>query len=140
MTEHRCYSELVLLPTFKERFEYLRLDGRVGSETFGWERIFNQQFYRSAEWKRVRLMVIARDLGMDLGVDGFVILGQRVVIHHMNPLTIGDLSDHSDKLLNPEYLITTTHRTHNAIHFGAEEFDNLEPVERNPNDTCPWKQ
>lgn len=136
----RSYKELITFSTFKERFEYLRLDGIIGKETFGWERMFNQQFYRSPEWKRVRQEVIARDLGRDLGVEGYDIYGHRVIIHHINPISIDDLGDHADLLLDPNNLITTTHRTHNAIHFGAEVFDNLEPVERKPNDTCPWKQ
>lgn len=135
----RSYSELSRLSTFKERFDYLCLDGQVGRDTFGFDRVFNQQFYRSAEWKHIRNVVIARDLGCDLGVEGYDILGHRVIIHHMNPISLNDLEKHSDQLLNPEYLITTTHRTHNALHYGPDSIKDLEMVIRKPNDTCPWK-
>lgn len=136
----RCYTELSKLTTFKDRFDYLCLDGKVGKDTFGFDRVFNQQFYRSPEWKHIRNVVIARDLGCDLGVPGYDILGNRVIIHHMNPITLDDLDRHSDQLLNPEYLITTTHRTHNALHYGPDSISDLEIVERRPNDTCPWKK
>lgn len=136
----RCYTELSKLTTFKDRFDYLCLDGKVGKDTFGFDRVFNQQFYRSSEWKRIRNVVIARDLGCDLGVPGYDIFGNRVIIHHMNPITLDDLDRHSDQLLNPEYLITTTHRTHNALHYGPDSISDLEIVERRPNDTCPWKK
>lgn len=135
----RCYTDLCKLQTFKERFDYLKMDGVVGRETFGFDRMFNQQFYRSAEWKHIRNVVIARDLGCDLGVPGFDIMGHRVIIHHMNTITLDDLDRHSDQLLNPEYLITTTHKTHNALHYGTDPNMEFELVERKPNDTCPWK-
>lgn len=136
----RTYRELSRLETFEERLDYLMLAGRVGQDTFGFDRYFNQRFYRSMEWKHIRDEVIARDLGCDLGVEGYEINGQRVVIHHLNPITMDDLETHSDQLLNPEFLITTTYPTHNAIHFGVK--NNLFPkqVERTPFDTCPWKQ
>lgn len=136
----RTYLELSRLETFEERLDYLMLTGRVGQDTFGFDRYFNQRFYRSMEWKHIRDEVIARDLGCDLGVEGYEINGQRVVIHHLNPITMDDLETHSDQLLNPEFLITTTYPTHNAIHFGVK--NNLFPkqVERTPFDTCPWKQ
>lgn len=134
----RCYSELVLLPTFEARYRYLRLDGVVGKETFGFDRYMNQFFYRSPEWRRVRDIVIARDFGCDLGIAGREIC-KRPIIHHLNPIRPEDIRERSDLLLNPEYLITTTHETHQAIHYGDENLLILPPVERRPNDTCPWK-
>lgn len=135
----RCYSELITLPTYKERFNYLQLNGQVGQDTFGFDRYLNQNFYRSREWKRLRDQIILRDNGCDLGVEGYEIYG-RVLIHHMNPITIRDIETTSDYLLNPEYLICTTHNTHNAIHYGDESLLCLGPIERKPNDTCPWKR
>lgn len=134
----RKYSELCNLPTFEERFAYLKLDGRVGYDTFGFDRYLNQQFYRSAEWKRVRDFVIARDFGCDLGVKGCEIPG-RIYIHHMNPLTVSDITDSSDNLLNPEYLICVSLDTHNAIHYGRDKIERT-CVQRSANDTCPWKK
>lgn len=136
----RTYSELITLPTFEERFEYLRLDGEIGKETFGFDRIFNQRFYRSKEWKDVRDFVIVRDNGCDLAVDGHEIYGQRIIIHHMNPISLDDIYNHSDSLLNPDYLITTIHPTHNAIHYGDEDQLVTAPIERSQNDTCPWRR
>lgn len=138
MKSIKCYSELVLLPTFEERFQYLRLDGVVGQETFGFDRYMNQYFYRSKEWRRVRDIVIARDAGCDLGIPGREIFG-RVLIHHMNPIRPDDIRDRSDILLDPEYLITTVHETHQAIHYGDERLLITAPIERARNDTCPWK-
>ena len=135
----RTYSELILLPTFEERFKYLQLNGRVGDNTFGFDRYINQNFYRSAEWKRIRDLVIMRDNGCDLGIAGYEIYG-RILIHHMNPITIKDIVDMSEYLLNPEYLICVSHNTHNAIHYGDESLICIGPVERRPNDTCPWKR
>ena len=135
----KCYSELVLLPTFQARYQYLRLNGEVGKETFGFDRYMNQFFYRSPEWRRVRDFVITRDEGCDLGVPGREIFG-RVIIHHMNPIRPEDIRNRSELLLNPEYLITTIHDTHLAIHYGDEHLLLQEPVERRPNDTCPWKR
>ena len=135
----RTYSELIKLPTFEERFKYLQLNGVVGKDTFGFDRYINQKFYRSPEWKRIRNEVIIRDNGCDLGVEGYEIYGQTIIIHHMNPITIKDIADASEYLLNPEYLITTVHNTHNAIHYGDESLLCLGPIERTPNDTCPWK-
>ena len=123
----RCYSELVLLPTFEERYQYLRLGGGVGKETFGFDRYMNQFFYRSPEWRRVRNLVIARDSGCAL-------------IHHMNPIRPEDIRDRSDLLLNPEYLISTIHETHQAIHYGDEGLLLRAPIPRARNDTCPWKK
>ena len=134
----RTYSELIQLPTFEERFEYLRLNGSVGKDTFGFDRYLNQQFYRSSEWRRVRDQVILRDCGCDLGIEGYEI-PSRVLIHHMNPISIEDLQSMSDLLMNPEYLICVSHRTHNAIHYGDESFIVTTPIERSQNDTCPWR-
>lgn len=135
----RTYSELIVLPTFKERFEYLRLDGEVGKETFGFDRWMNQLFYRSEEWKAIRRMIILRDNGCDLGVEGLDIYG-RVLIHHMNPITKDDVVNRTDLLMNPEYLITTSFTTHNAIHYGDESLLIEKITERSKNDTCPWRK
>lgn len=135
----RTYSDLSKLVTFEERFRYLKLDGLVGESTFGFNRYLNQVFYKSIAWKRIRDEVILRDNGCDLGVDGRDIYGQ-IVIHHMNPITTQDIETESEFLTNPEYLITTIHSTHNAIHYGDENLLVLAPVERTRNDTCPWKQ
>ena len=137
-TNIRTYSELIQLPTFEERFDYLRLDGVVGKDTFGFDRYLNQQFYRSSEWKRIRNQVIVRDNGCDLGIDEYEIHG-RILIHHMNPISIEDLQYMSDLLMNPEYLICVSHRTHNAIHYGDESLIVSAPIERSQNDTCPWR-
>ena len=135
----KTYSELILLPTFEERFEYLRLDGRVGEDTFGFDRYLNQLFYRSYEWRKIRDYVIVRDNACDLGVEGYDIYG-KVLIHHMNPISARDIADRTELLLNPEYLICVTHNTHNAIHYGDENLIIKAPIERRPNDTCPWKR
>lgn len=134
----RRYSELIKLPTFKERFEYLRLDGQVGESTFGFDRYANQKFYRSIEWKKIRNHIIMRDHGCDLGMDGYEIYG-KILIHHMNPISLRDIDTASSFLLNPEYLICVTHDTHNAIHYGDEELLFCGITERSKNDTCPWK-
>lgn len=139
MTTIKCYSELMLLPTFQARYQYLRLNGEVGKETFGFDRYMNQFFYRSPEWRRVRDFVITRDEGCDLGIPGREIFG-RIIIHHMNPIQPEDIRNRSELLLDPEYLITTIHDTHLAIHYGDEHLLLQEPVERRPNDTCPWKR
>lgn len=132
------YSELVSLPTFEERYRYLRLSGRVCEETFGFERYLNQVFYRSPEWRRIRDEVILRDCGCDLACKGREIFGQ-VIIHHMNPINAKDIRGRSDFLLNPEFLICTTPGTHQAIHYGDESLLIIAPVARTRNDTCPWK-
>ena len=138
MTTIRTYSQLKQLQTFEERYDYLKLGGVVGEDTFGFDRYMNQNFYRSREWKRVRDEVIMRDNGCDLGVDGHEIRG-KILIHHMNPITSEDIHRVSDYLLNPEYLICVTHRTHNAIHYGDESLIVTSPIERIQNDTCPWR-
>lgn len=133
----RTYSELITLPTFNERFKYLKLDGKVGKTTFGSDRFLNQIFYQSYEWRKVRNEIIVRDLGCDLGIEGLDI-HSKILIHHMNPISAKDLTDRSDFLMNPEYLICTCKRTHDAIHYGDESVLCEEPVMRKPGDTCPW--
>ena len=134
----KTYSELISLPTFEERFRYLQLKGSVGKDTFGFDRYLNQNFYRSAAWKRVRDQVIIRDNGCDLGIEDRLIYG-KVLIHHMNPINTRDILDLTEFLLNPEYLICVSHTTHNAIHYGDEDLLIKEPASRTKNDTCPWK-
>lgn len=134
----KTYSELITLQTFEERFKYLQLNGSVGKSTFGFDRYINQKFYKSQEWKSVRDLVILRDNGCDLGIIDRVIY-KRIIIHHMNPIRIDDIKHVSDYLLNPEYLISTTHETHNAIHYGDENLLVKDPIERRINDTCPWR-
>lgn len=134
----KTYSELIALPTFEERYEYLRLNGRVGKDTFGFDRYLNQNFYRSAEWRRIRDRVIVRDNGCDLAIDDRIIYG-KILIHHMNPITDKDLFNLSDILLDPEYLICVSHNTHNAIHYGDGKRLAKDPIVRTKNDTCPWK-
>ena len=138
----RTYTELSKLKTFKERYEYLRTNSRIGDETFGWERYLTQVFYRkSPEWKSVRNFVIARDLGCDLGIrDRPIIKPDFAIVHHMNTLTSEDIETNSVYLLDPEFLITTTLKTHNEIHYGDGSNLFFELVERTPNDTIPWKQ
>lgn len=138
-TNIRTYSELIKLSTFEERYRYLKLDGKVGEETFGFDRYLNQMFYKSKEWRSVRNHVILRDNGCDLGIEGREIHG-RILIHHMNPITKEDILNRSDFLMNPEYLISTIETTHNAIHYGDEDLLMKDPIERRKNDTCPWKR
>lgn len=138
-TKIRTYSELITIPTFEERFEYLRLDGRVGEETFGFDRYLNQVFYKSKEWLQIRDYVITRDNGCDLGIEGHEIYG-KVLVHHMNPISKEDILRRSDWLLNPEYLISTIKNTHDAIHYGDASLLITAPIERKPNDTCPWRR
>ena len=135
----RTYSELIKLPTFKERFRYLKLNGKVAEETFGFDRYLNQQFYKSNEWLELRDRIIIRDCGCDLGIDDREIY-KRIIIHHMNPITKYDIINRTDMLLNPEYLICTTKRTHDAIHYGDESILYDLPIERTKNDTCPWRR
>lgn len=134
----KSFSELSKLKTFEERYQYLRLGGVIGEDTFGFDRYLNQTFYRSQRWKRVRDQVIVRDNGCDLGIEGHEIYG-KVLIHHMNPITIRDIENESEFLLNPEYLICVTHNTHNAIHYGDEGLLMKGPIERTKNDMCPWR-
>lgn len=133
----RTYSELQQLSTIEQRFKYLALRGDVGNSTFGFDRYINQQFYRSRQWRQVREHIIARDLGCDLAVDGYQI-HNRLVIHHMNPMQVGDIADGDSSILDPEFLITTTHQTHNAIHYGDEKLLPKPFVERRRGDTKLW--
>lgn len=135
----RTYSELIKLESFEDRYRYLKLNGFVGKDTFGFDRYLNQKFYRSQEWKNIRDYVIVRDGGCDLAADGYEIHG-RIYIHHMNPIVAKDIIHNNEILLDPEYLITTTHNTHNAIHYGDESLLMMTPIDRFENDTCPWKQ
>ena len=135
----RTYSDLIRLQTFEERFEYLRIHGQVGVDTFGFDRYLNQLFYTSPEWRTIRNHVVTRDGGCDLAIPELEIPG-RIYIHHINPLTKEDILNKTEFLLDPEYLICTTHTTHNAIHYGDESLLMTAPIERKPNDTCPWKR
>lgn len=139
MNKIRTYSELKELHTFIERFEYLKLGGKVGADTFGFERYLNQAFYNSQEWKQVRDAVILRDNGCDLGIADMEIHG-RIIIHHINPVTIADIRSASDILTDPEFLICVSHYTHNAIHYGSNDILPKEYVPRRADDTCPWKK
>ena len=135
----RNYTDLAKLKTFEERFRYLQLNGAVGVDTFGYDRYLNQFFYRSSRWKKVRDIVIVRDGGCDLGIEGRDIFG-KIMIHHMNPITLKDLETESDILLNPEYLVCVSFDTHQAIHYGDISLLPKDPIERKKNDTCPWKK
>lgn len=134
----RTYSELIALPTFEERFRYLRLDGQVGQDTFGFDRYLNQIFYKSKEWLSIRDYVIIRDNGCDLAMPDREIAG-RILVHHMNPISKEDVLRRSDFLLNPEYLVCTFKSTHDAIHYGDGSLLVTAPIERTKNDTCPWR-
>lgn len=136
----RTYSELSKLKTFRERYEYLKLDGTVGEETFGFDRYINQIFYKSEEWKRIRNYVITRDNGCDLGIPDRKIVDSVILVHHMNPITKEDIINKNEILLDPEYLITTIKPTHDAIHYGDESLLAEDLVIRSKNDTCPWKR
>lgn len=133
----RTYSELIQHESFEDRFHYLSLRGTVGRATFGFDRYINQQFYTSRDWRQLRQHVIARDFGCDLAVEGYEIHGD-LLVHHMNPITVDDIKHGDVDLLNPEYLITTTQRTHNAIHYGDEAQLPRRLVERSPRDTALW--
>lgn len=137
MTKIRTYSELITLHDYLDRFRYLKLDGSLGDRTFGGNRYLNQRFYRSSEWKSIRDQVILRDNGMDLGVDGYEIPG-KIIIHHMNPIMLQDLLSGNDDVMNPEYLISVSLKTHNAIHYGSEDLLPKDPVDRRPGDTTLW--
>lgn len=141
----RTYSELIKFSTFEERFYYLKLENGIGEETFGFDRYLNQIFYKSKEWRNLRKYIIVRDNGCDMGLDGYEIGSSLILIHHMNPISKEDILNKSDYLLNPEYLISVRKETHNAIHYGIDEYiiqlfnaNNL--IQRTKNDTCPWKK
>lgn len=135
----RTYSELSKLKSFEERFDYLKLDGAVGKETFGFDRYLNQALYSSKEWKHIKNQVIIRDEGCDLGISGNKI-NRKAIIHHMNPITREQIENRDPEIFNPEYLITVSHSTHNAIHYGDKDLlARQAPVERKQGDTVPWR-
>lgn len=134
----KTYSELIRLEKYMDRYQYLMLSGRVGQETFGYERFLNQSLYKSYEWRSVRDEVIVRDHGCDLGMEGYEIYGS-IIVHHMNPITMDDIQNRNEDIFNPEYLVSTSFSTHNAIHYGDEGLLITEPIIRTKNDTCPWK-
>lgn len=138
-TSIRTYSELIQIPTFLGRFRYLKLDGRVGEDTFGHDRYLNQILYRSSEWKRFRREIIIRDNGCDLACEGYEIFG-KILIHHINPITVEDVLNRHPNIFDPENVISTVLNTHNAIHYGDETLLITEPIVRTKNDTCPWKK
>ena len=134
----RTYSELITIPTFEERFEYLQLKGSVGKDTFGYDRHLNQVLYRSPEWKRLRNQIIIRDCGCDLACEGYDI-HSKVLIHHLNPITVEDVLARSRKVFDPDNLVCVSHSTHNAIHYGDVDLLVTGPIIRTKNDTCPWR-
>lgn len=134
----RTYSKLITIPTFEERFEYLQLKGSVGKDTFGYDRYLNQVLYRSPEWKRLRNKIIIRDNGCDLACDGYDVYG-KVLIHHLNPITVEDVLARSRKVFDPDNLVCVSHNTHNAIHYGDVDLLVTGPIIRTKNDTCPWR-
>ena len=136
----RSYSELIKIKSFEDRYEYLKIGGRVGSDTFGYERYLNQVLYNSSEWKSFRDKILIRDNGCDLGVEDRPIpKGAIAIIHHINPITVDDILERNQCIFDPDNVITTTFRTHNAIHFGNSDLLYHDPVQREPNDTCPWR-
>lgn len=134
----KTYSELITIPTFEERFEYLQLKGSVGKDTFGYDRHLNQVLYRSPEWKRLRNQIIIRDCGCDLACEGYDI-HSKVLIHHLNPITVEDVLARSRKVFDPDNLVCVSHNTHNAIHYGDVDLLVTGPIIRTKNDTCPWR-
>lgn len=135
----KSYSVVILLPTLEERFNYLKLNGKVGADTFGYDRYLNQILYHDPEWRRIRRDVIIRDNGCDLGVEGHEIHG-RILVHHINPITVDDVKLRRYCVFDLDNLICTSHDTHNAIHYGDVNLLPKNPIERKPNDTCPWKR
>lgn len=139
MKKNKSYQDLILLNTFEERFKYLEIGGQIGIDSFGFNRYLNQNFYHCAEWLSVRDKVIIRDQALDLGTDGYPIRG-RIVIHHINPITIEDVIERNPDIFNMDFLISTSHQTHNALHYGNDEYlDRFKVIERKPNDTIPWR-
>ena len=138
-TSIKTYSELITIPTFLERYRYLKIGGRIGEETFGYDRYLNQTLYRSPEWKRFRRDMILRDNGLDLACDGYEIY-EKILVHHINPITPRDVIRRDLKIFDPENVVCVSLNTHNAIHYGDESLLMLDPIVRTKNDTCPWKQ
>lgn len=137
-TMSKSYVELIRLSTFMDRYQYLRLDGRVGVETFGYDRYLNQILYHTPEWRRFRRDIIIRDKACDLGCEGYEIY-DKILIHHLNPITVDDVLNRDQKIFDPNNVISTSLNTHNAIHYGDERLLASEPIVRTKNDTCPWK-
>lgn len=133
----RTYDEMIKFPSFAERFNFCKLSGEVGVETFGFDRLINQKFYKSSVWMKLRDEIILRDNGCDLAIPGREIQG-RIYIHHLNPLRLNDIINCTEYLLDPKYLVCVSHNTHNAIHYGTEENLYRDPIERKSNDMCPW--
>ena len=134
----KTYSELITIPTFEERFEYLRLKGSVGKDTFGYDRYLNQILYNSPEWKKLRNQIIIRDNGCDLACEGYDI-NSHIMIHHLNPITVDDVVARSRNVFDPDNLVCVAHNTHNAIHYGDASLLVTGPIVRTKNDTCPWR-
>lgn len=134
----RTYSELITIPTFEERYNYLKLNGIVGKETFGYDRYLNQLLYRSSDWRSFRDRIIIRDNGCDLACEGFE-LQSRIIIHHIDPITVEDILNKHPKVFDPENVVSTSHNTHLAIHYGDKNLISIAPIDRYKNDTCPWK-
>ena len=134
----RTYSELITIPTFEERYNYLKLNGIVGKETFGYDRYLNQLLYRSSDWRSFRDRIIIRDNGCDLACKGFE-LQSRIIIHHIDPITVEDILNKHPKVFDPENVVSTSHNTHLAIHYGDKNLISIGPINRYKNDTCPWK-
>ena len=134
----RTYSELITIPTFEERYNYLKLNGIVGKETFGYDRYLNQLLYRSSDWRSFRDRIIIRDNGCDLACKGFE-LQSRIIIHHIDPITVEDILNKHPKVFDPENVVSTSHNTHLAIHYGDKNLISIAPINRYKNDTCPWK-
>ena len=135
----KTYSELIIFPTFIERYRYLKINGVVGEETFGYDRYLNQALYNSQEWRNFRRRVIVRDEGRDLACEGFE-MDSRILIHHINPITVEDVLNRHPKIFDMENAVSTSFNTHRAIHYGDESLLVIEPNERSKNDTCPWKK
>lgn len=135
----KTYSELIRIPNYIDRFKYLQLNGQVGEDTFGFDRYLNQVLYRSPEWKRFRREIIVRDEGRDMACEDYEIVG-RILVHHINPITIADVNNRDSKIFDPENVVCVSHNTHNAIHYGDGKLLTTEPVIRTKNDTCPWKR
>ena len=134
----RTYSKLITIPTFEERYNYLKLNGIVGKETFGYDRYLNQLLYRSSDWRSFRDRIIIRDNGCDLACEGFE-LQSRIIIHHIDPITVEDIINKHPKVFDPENVVSTSHNTHLAIHYGDKNLISIGPINRHKNDTCPWK-
>ena len=134
----RTYSELITIPTFEERYNYLKLNGIVGKETFGYDRYLNQLLYRSSDWRSFRDRIIIRDNGCDLACEGFE-LQSRIIIHHIDPITVEDILNKHPKVFDPENVVSTSHNTHLAIHYGDKNLISIGQINRYKNDTCPWK-